>query len=228
MSEQACDVGLDAAPAFLETLLEFPRLRARDDHRDRVRLIAATQLGNAERPARAAPGTLGPAEIPGRCPQVEPVEEPLLQIIPPFHTGLLGLAVPLPPAAGKEGAREKRAPHGDELRPIEWCGIEELETEIADVLGAPDGEIPRPIRSLGERSVGIDAARNEVSPGFRISRRLQIRDVNMDIARLDSLQAYARAAGRGSRPLAGAYCRTGGFEESPVRPARTPEMSMSP
>jgi hypothetical protein len=52
--------------------------------------------------------------------------------------------------------------------------------------------------------------------------------VNMDIARLDPLQSYARAAGRGSRPLAGAYCRTGGFEESPVWPARTPEMSMSP
>ena len=153
VAEQTRDVGLDAAPAFAETLLEFVRLLARDDHRNRVRLIAATQLCDAERPARAARGALGPAEIPGGRPQVEAVEQPLLEVVPPLHAGLLGLAVPLPPTAGQKGAREEGATRRDQRGPLEVRRAEELETEIADVLGAPDGEIPRLIRAPCEGPV---------------------------------------------------------------------------
>src|SRR6202043_2788357 len=86
MPEHAADLGLGAAPARLEHVLQALCLRWRQQHRDRVRLVAVAELRNeVAMLAALCPIVEVPGEIPGRPPLVEAGEQPFLQAVAPFQ-----------------------------------------------------------------------------------------------------------------------------------------------
>src|SRR5262245_194043 len=166
VAEDAADARLDPAPSALavDVLLQPLRLVARDQDRKRVRLVAVAQL-------RDEIGTiLGllpvvqiPGEIPRRPPEVEALEQPLLNLVAPAKVFDGRLRVLLPPPAREQGAREQRAGHRDRhwpRRPL--APIEQLRPQVLDRFLGADLGVPGILRPIDERTMGFGPARVHV------------------------------------------------------------------